>query len=325
MKHGCIQECVFHLLLRQPCIMPLSSGTAGLPLIDATSVAAINWSFSGFMSLCYFHLFGGKKVEPKSRHDQSPGGSATTQALRTGTPTTRPALIVDARARILTQASAREHARASKHAQASTLKQARASMWARAIMREYAGPGWLCHSGRGSARPGVSQRTALFRIRFIKCTFHLLLRHPSIIPPSSGTAGIHSIKATSVAQVKWFFSGFMSIGSFHLFGGKKVEPKSRHDQSPGGSATTQALRTGTPTTRPALIVDARARILTQASAREHARASKHAQASALKQARASKWARAIMREHGREHAGSGWLCHSGRGSARPGISPSTAP
>jgi len=111
--------------------MPLSSGTAGIPSIDATSVALIKWSFSGWMRLGSFHLFGGKKVEPKSRHDQSPGGSATTQALRTGTPTTRPALIVDARARILTQANAREQALASKHVQASTRKQVGASNHAR--------------------------------------------------------------------------------------------------------------------------------------------------------------------------------------------------
>ncbi len=44
----------------------------------------------------FFHLFLDEKVEPKVNHDPSPDGSATTRAVRTGTPTDRPARIVDA-------------------------------------------------------------------------------------------------------------------------------------------------------------------------------------------------------------------------------------
>ena len=43
----------------------------------------------------FIHLLLRQKVEPKGAHDPSPGGSATTRALRTGTPTTCPARIVD--------------------------------------------------------------------------------------------------------------------------------------------------------------------------------------------------------------------------------------
>lgn len=75
-----------------------------------------------------------------------------------------------------------------------------------------------------------------------------------------------------MAQMAQIAPGGASV-SFHLFLDEKVEPKVNHDQSPDGSATTRALRTGTPTIRPALIPaqgrDGRPR--TQPAASKHAR------------------------------------------------------
>ena len=52
-----------------------------------------------------FHLSLDGKVEPKINHDPSPHGSATTRALRTCTPTVRPARIVDAHRTLYLNAS----------------------------------------------------------------------------------------------------------------------------------------------------------------------------------------------------------------------------